>query len=109
MSTGSATLECLPNGEIPLKSAFGDLIPHGIPLIIVPGNDTEARYMTECCEPNEVNLVIDCYMWCKIPDRYIKDGESPAFNTDMQQCILDNGYPVNDTSNLQTRSAKDEE
>ncbi|KAH6848409.1 hypothetical protein B0I37DRAFT_163831 [Chaetomium sp. MPI-CAGE-AT-0009] len=96
MSADNLTLECLPNGTIPLRVAFGDLIPNGIPFIIVPGNNTEARYMTECCAPNKVNLVIGCYMWCEIPDRYLlRNGDS-----DIHLCISDNGWPENNDSTV---------
>lgn len=84
-TTPDGTLECLPNGQIPLRSAFSDLIPSGIPVVIVPGNGTQARYMTACCAPNGVNLVTGCYMWWEISDAHIiKDSDKPGFRTDME-------------------------
>jgi hypothetical protein len=112
MSTDpNLTLECLPNGTIPLRGAFGDLIPYRIPIVIMAGNNTEARYMTECCAPNEVNLVIGCYMWCEIPDRHIiKNSSRPGFDTDIHQCIVENGWPENNDSGvLKTESGFDSE
>ncbi|KAK4149664.1 hypothetical protein C8A00DRAFT_37751 [Chaetomidium leptoderma] len=53
-------------------------IPQDINVVVTPGNDTSYRPMETCCEPNLVQIVDRCYLWCEIPERYFngtnKDG-----------------------------------
>lgn len=42
-------------------------IPHDVRVAVVPGTNTSAAWMIDCCYPNAVNLVEGCYLYCVVP------------------------------------------
>jgi hypothetical protein len=80
-----------PNPAIPAIESLP--IPQDINLMIIPGTNKQDPAMTLCCEPNPVQIVNDCWLWCEIPASYWVNGT--ASNDAVQQatgaCLRTNG------------------
>ncbi|KAL1893269.1 hypothetical protein Sste5346_006445 [Sporothrix stenoceras] len=68
-STGgppAPTNTCPPGGNFmpDLKSLD---IPHDVRVAVIPGTNTSAPWMVNCCYPNVPNLVDGCYLYCVVP------------------------------------------
>jgi hypothetical protein len=68
-----STTTCEPN-VIPALSSLP--IPQDINVVAVPGTNTSNSAMKKCCEPNTVQIVNGCWLWCEIPDRYVHNMSS---------------------------------
>jgi hypothetical protein len=85
--------KCLGPDAIP--SSAEALIPKDVNYVIIPGNDSTVPWAVSCCEPNPVNVVGGCYLWCEIPERHITtlDGKK---SSDIGTCMRTSGKPLNE-------------
>jgi hypothetical protein len=99
-----SNFECLGPNSLP--SSAERLIPKDLNHVILPGNDSTAPWIVNCCDPNPVNLLGGCYLWCEIPDRRITTNSNTGKkDSDMGQCLRMEGRPLNASSILGTRFA----
>lgn len=86
----ASTTTC-PSAAVPDISSLP--VPHDINLMIVPGTNTQDPAMTVCCEPNPVQTIDGCWLWCELPASYWVNGTTP--NDAVQQasgsCLRVNG------------------
>lgn len=73
-----------PSGAIP-----ADLpIQQNIAYVVVPGRN-QSRWMTNCCQPQPVNLVNTCWEWCQMPGRLASQGDHVA-QREFRNCLYAN-------------------
>ncbi|KAB5586294.1 hypothetical protein GE09DRAFT_1049259 [Coniochaeta sp. 2T2.1] len=51
-------------------------IPQNINVMVAPGSDASFPPMVTCCQPNPVQVVDHCTLWCELPKSYFDKGES---------------------------------
>ncbi|OIW22407.1 hypothetical protein CONLIGDRAFT_697571 [Coniochaeta ligniaria NRRL 30616] len=51
-------------------------IPQDINVMIAPGSNTSLTPMVTCCQPNPVQVVDSCTLWCELPKSYFDRGAS---------------------------------
>ncbi|KAK4448421.1 hypothetical protein QBC34DRAFT_407403 [Podospora aff. communis PSN243] len=74
------------------------LVPKDLNYVILPGNDSTAPWITECCAPNPVNQLGGCYLWCEIPDsRITTNSQTGKKDHDMNDCMRLAGRPNNES------------
>ncbi|KAK0641380.1 hypothetical protein B0T16DRAFT_461452 [Cercophora newfieldiana] len=86
---------CLGPDAIP--SSAEALIPKDLDFVILPGNDSTAPWMVNCCDPNPVNLPGGCYLWCEIPKSQITTNSDGKKGNTMGQCMRMAGKPTNES------------
>jgi hypothetical protein len=93
MATNISSQTCPPNTELPVLSTLP--IPQNINVVATPGNDTSYPPMQACCEPNLVQIVDRCYLWCEIPKRYLNYTDKDTTAVVVSACLRRNR--VNET------------
>lgn len=80
-------------GDTSIPSIESLPIPQDINVMVVPGSNTSYPPMTTCCQPNKVEVVNDCWLWCQIPQSYFDhDGASQQDVQDAtSSCLRVNG------------------
>ncbi|KAK3290596.1 uncharacterized protein B0H64DRAFT_446908 [Chaetomium fimeti] len=67
-------------------------IPHDINLMVIPGASTQDPAMVVCCEPNPVQIVNGCWLWCEVPASYFVNGTPDnAVQQAVATCLRTNG------------------
>ena len=79
-----------------ISSSAEALIPQDVNYVIIPGNDSTLPWAVSCCEPNPVNVVGGCYLWCEIPERRITTTEDGKRTSDIGTCMRTTGKPLNE-------------
>jgi len=86
MATNTSNAVCRPYTEIP---DFVNLpIPQNINVVATPGNDTSYPPMKACCEPNRVQIVDGCYLWCEMPKRYFNGTDKDSARSSFSSCLV---------------------
>lgn len=84
-TNNKSVMACPPRTEMP---EFSNLpIPKNINVVGTPGNDTSYLPMEACCEPNPVQIVDRCYLWCEIPKRYFDGTDKERAKSAMSACL----------------------
>lgn len=95
---------CLGPDALPASAEA--LVPKDLNFVILPGNDSTAPWIVDCCEPNPVNLLGGCYLWCEIPEgRIFTNNQTGKKDSDIGTCMRLAGKPVNESRILGTRFA----
>lgn len=67
-------------------------IPKNISVMVVPNSDTSYAPMVPCCQPNPVQVVNDCSLWCEVPKSYFNNSAShQAVQDATSACLRANG------------------
>lgn len=75
-----------PDSSIPDIASLP--VPHNINLMVIPGSNASYHPMVTCCEPNPVQVVNECWLWCEVPKSYFDHGASHQAVTDAtSSCI----------------------
>lgn len=53
--------------------------------------------MTNCCAPNPVNLVNNCYLWCQLPPSQLYVDSDGLLTSDFDDCLRANGLNIDET------------
>lgn len=73
-------------------SAIPDIIslpiPQNINVMVVPGSDASYPPMVTCCQPNRVQVVNNCSLWCEVPKSYFDNGANHQDVTDATSACL---------------------
>ncbi|KAK3296584.1 uncharacterized protein B0H64DRAFT_372037 [Chaetomium fimeti] len=85
-----------PNAAIP--DIAGLPVPHDINLMIVPEWDKRDPAMVACCDPNPVQVVKDCWLWCEVPASYFDNGTAnDAVKEATSSCLRINGRNITES------------
>ena len=96
MATNMANTTCPPATSIPDIQNLP--IPGDINVMATPGNDTSYPPMEICCEPNIVQIVDRCYLWCEIPERYFNGTDKDGAQRATSSCLGANRGNTSDLS-----------
>lgn len=67
-------------------------IPQNINVMVVPGSNASFPPMVTCCQPNPVQVVNNCSLWCELPKSYFEKGASHQDVQDQtSNCLRVNG------------------
>lgn len=95
MAANTPNAGCPPSSEMP---GFINLpIPQNINVVATPGNDTSYPPMKACCEPNRVQIVDGCYLWCEIPKRYFNGTDKDGARSTLGSCLMSHKLRGNNT------------
>ncbi|KAJ4424637.1 hypothetical protein N0V82_000769 [Gnomoniopsis sp. IMI 355080] len=99
------------NASCSSNSIPADLpIPNNVTYTVIPGSNASDPWMVNCCAPNPVHLVDDCWEWCEITsDMASFNVKSPDDNPDQvnavfSTCLLSNNRPLNVSNGLETHA-----
>jgi hypothetical protein len=71
-------------------------IPAGHNFFATNGANTSDSAVLFCCAPSAVYLVDACFLWCDIPEKYIKSGQdSNKWGAEFGKCLNDSGKQGN--------------
>ena len=89
--------KCAPGGDSNVLPIH--LLPDGINVALIPGQNASIPWMTKCCSPSPVNSIQGCYLWCEIPQKYIHVfAQDKSLISDFNQCVMDQSRnPLNET------------
>ncbi|KAK4100090.1 hypothetical protein N658DRAFT_497562 [Parathielavia hyrcaniae] len=64
-------------------------VPQDINVMVTSNvNLTASRMgMEACCQPNTVNAIDDCYLWCEIPASFLNGTNKDGAANQMQTCV----------------------
>ncbi|KAK4153558.1 hypothetical protein C8A00DRAFT_33719 [Chaetomidium leptoderma] len=83
------------------------MIPQTIDFVVAPGTNASVPWIAECCAPNAVSITNRCYVWCQIPDsRLHRDESSGKWSSDIGNCLVERGRPLNESNILWTHVIK---
>ncbi|KAB5582836.1 hypothetical protein GE09DRAFT_1211457 [Coniochaeta sp. 2T2.1] len=71
-------------------------VPQNINLIIVPGSDATYPSMVSCCQPNKVEIVTRCWLWCEIPKSVFNGTDEKGAQYLTKICLKNHGRESND-------------
>lgn len=80
------TFNC-PSGAAPSNLP----IPTNINYVVVPGQTGNYPGMVQCCQPNAVKIIDNCWVWCEIPSTMVAKGKTiDGINSAFSQCLGQN-------------------
>ncbi|KAH6650202.1 hypothetical protein F5144DRAFT_543288 [Chaetomium tenue] len=94
MATNAASTTCPPHTQMP--DIHNLPIPQNINVMVTPGNDTSYQPMEICCEPNRVQIVDGCYLWCELPERYFNGTDKKGAQASSSSCMNFQGLESDD-------------
>ncbi|OIW25431.1 hypothetical protein CONLIGDRAFT_93329 [Coniochaeta ligniaria NRRL 30616] len=87
---GNMTNTTCPDAALPDLSSLP--IPQNINVMAVPGSDISYFPMQACCQPNRVQVVNNCTLWCEVPPTFFNNGRSHQEVQDStSNCLRVNG------------------
>jgi hypothetical protein len=91
-------LECKGPGV--LGSDF-PMIPDNIYYMLAPvAKSLSASWMEACCTESPVNRVNDCYVWCELPESFMKDKDDSTLLDNFNTCLREHNRPTDESSIL---------
>ena len=89
------------NSTCSASSVPDDLpIPQNVSYAVVPSLSAPDTWMMQCCHPNPVHVVEQCWEWCELPANLTKQGTDAAQNQ-FQGCLTANKRPFNTSNALE--------
>lgn len=99
------------NASCPTSSIPSTLdVPDNVTYAVIPGTNTSDPWMVNCCAPNPVQLVNNCWEWCEITDSMASfNVSSPNDHTDQvsaafSTCLVVNKRLLNESNGLEIRA-----
>ncbi|KAF4851787.1 hypothetical protein CGCSCA4_v003269 [Colletotrichum siamense] len=99
-TTATAPSSC-PTNEIP----EGLPIPNNVTYAVIPGHNASDPWMVNCCSPNPVHLVNDCWEWCEVPEATKKNRDDAQIVSVFGSCLRAEGRNSTESNGVQVRSA----
>ncbi|KAF6830023.1 hypothetical protein CMUS01_07917 [Colletotrichum musicola] len=87
-----------PTNSVP--SAFEGL-PTDQTYGVIPGRNASSPWMVNCCSPNPVQIVDECWSWCELPKSITKGSRDQGkINDDFNLCLSNNGRRFNESNGV---------
>ncbi|KAH0420090.1 hypothetical protein CcaCcLH18_14187 [Colletotrichum camelliae] len=99
-TTATAPSSC-PTNEIP----EGLPIPNNVTYAVIPGHNASDPWMVNCCSPNPVHLVNNCWEWCEVPEATKKNRDDAQIVSVFGSCLRAEGRNWTESNGVQVRSA----
>jgi hypothetical protein len=75
-------------------------IPGNIGYAVIPSQTAPDSWMVQCCEPNPVHLIQNCWEWCELPPNLTTQGQDETQNQ-LNNCLNTNGRNTNHSNALE--------